>query len=209
MLNPRSSNGFFLTLLALGRHARTHLALPRFLHGSVFLRSRALARLGSNGPSIGCSAPALSKSRPGSATPARWSSHVRLFGIHVLILRIQGSLPLNRNTRCRRFGTDSIPTTHSSPTPTAELRRRDHHVLLLPDGASPFSSLSHRRTASPRHRAGARFSRRKSPTIGNFWVDMTRCLFYILLPVALCLWQSSCGEGAVETLAGTRASTTS
>jgi len=28
------------------------------------------------------------------------------------------------------------------------------------------------------------FSRRNSPTIGNFWVDMTRCLLYILLPIA-------------------------
>jgi K+-transporting ATPase ATPase A chain len=47
------------------------------------------------------------------------------------------------------------------------------------------------------------FARRKSPTIGNFWVDMTRCMFYILLPVALIFGIIFVGEGAVQTLAGT------
>ena len=28
------------------------------------------------------------------------------------------------------------------------------------------------------------FARRNSPTIGNFWVDITRCMLYILLPIA-------------------------
>ncbi len=28
------------------------------------------------------------------------------------------------------------------------------------------------------------FSRRNSPTIGNFWVDITRCMLYILVPMA-------------------------
>jgi K+-transporting ATPase ATPase A chain len=47
------------------------------------------------------------------------------------------------------------------------------------------------------------FARRKSPTIGNFWVDMTRCMFYILLPVAFIFGIIFVGEGAVQTLAGT------
>lgn len=29
------------------------------------------------------------------------------------------------------------------------------------------------------------FARRSSPTIGNFWVDMTRCVLYILLPLSI------------------------
>ncbi|HZX69823.1 MAG TPA: potassium-transporting ATPase subunit KdpA [Rhodanobacter sp.] len=38
------------------------------------------------------------------------------------------------------------------------------------------------------------FSRRSANTIGNFWVDMTRCTLYILLPIAIvvtlvCVWQ--------------------
>jgi K+-transporting ATPase ATPase A chain len=44
--------------------------------------------------------------------------------------------------------------------------------------------------------------RRGSPTIGNFWVDITRCLLYILLPVAFIAGIILVGEGAVQTLAG-------
>jgi K+-transporting ATPase ATPase A chain len=47
------------------------------------------------------------------------------------------------------------------------------------------------------------FARRKSPTIGNFWVDITRCMFYILLPIAFVFGLIFVGEGAVQTLAGT------
>ena len=47
------------------------------------------------------------------------------------------------------------------------------------------------------------FARRKSPTIGNFWVDITRCMLYILLPIAFVFGIIFVGEGAVETLAGT------
>ena len=46
------------------------------------------------------------------------------------------------------------------------------------------------------------FSRRNSPTIGNFWVDITRCLLYILLPIAFIAGLILVGEGAVMTLAG-------
>jgi K+-transporting ATPase ATPase A chain len=47
------------------------------------------------------------------------------------------------------------------------------------------------------------FSRRNSPTIGNFWVDITRCMLYILLPVAFLAGILIVGQGAVQTLAGT------
>jgi K+-transporting ATPase ATPase A chain len=46
------------------------------------------------------------------------------------------------------------------------------------------------------------FARRNAPTIGNFWVDITRCSYYILLPIAFVggiIWVA---EGAVQTLAG-------
>jgi K+-transporting ATPase ATPase A chain len=46
------------------------------------------------------------------------------------------------------------------------------------------------------------FSRRNSPTIGNFWVDITRCMLYILLPVAFLTGLIAVGQGAVQTLAG-------
>jgi K+-transporting ATPase ATPase A chain len=46
------------------------------------------------------------------------------------------------------------------------------------------------------------FSRRKSPTIGNFWVDVTRCILYLLVPVAFVAGIIFVGQGAVQTLAG-------
>src|SRR6201995_2773446 len=46
------------------------------------------------------------------------------------------------------------------------------------------------------------FARRNSATIGNFWVDITRCMLYILLPIAFIAGIILVGEGAVMTLAG-------
>jgi K+-transporting ATPase ATPase A chain len=46
------------------------------------------------------------------------------------------------------------------------------------------------------------FSRRNSPTIGNFWVDITRALLYILFPIAFVAGIIFVGQGAVQTLAG-------
>jgi K+-transporting ATPase ATPase A chain len=47
------------------------------------------------------------------------------------------------------------------------------------------------------------FSRRNSPTIGNFWVDMTRAVLYIFFPIAFVFGIIIVGQGAVQTLAGT------
>ena len=46
------------------------------------------------------------------------------------------------------------------------------------------------------------FARRSSPTIGNFWVDMTRGLLYIVFPIAFVAGIIFVGQGAVQTLAG-------
>ena len=47
------------------------------------------------------------------------------------------------------------------------------------------------------------FARRKASAVGNFWVDLTRCLVYVLLPVAFVAGIVFVGQGAVQTLAGT------
>ncbi|WP_442497947.1 potassium-transporting ATPase subunit KdpA [Methylobacter sp. sgz302048] len=44
------------------------------------------------------------------------------------------------------------------------------------------------------------FSRRNSESIGNFWVDMTRSVLYILLPLSLLLAVALAGQGVVQTL---------
>ena len=46
------------------------------------------------------------------------------------------------------------------------------------------------------------FSRRNSPTIGNFWVDTTRAFFYILVPIAFLAGIVLVSQGAIQTLAG-------
>ncbi len=46
------------------------------------------------------------------------------------------------------------------------------------------------------------FARRRASTVGNSWVDLTRCLFYVLLPIAFVAGIVFVGQGAVQTLAG-------
>ncbi|WP_435009569.1 potassium-transporting ATPase subunit KdpA [Tundrisphaera lichenicola] len=45
------------------------------------------------------------------------------------------------------------------------------------------------------------FARRNSPTIGNFWVDLTRGVFYILLPISFVFALVLVSEGVVQTIA--------
>ncbi len=44
------------------------------------------------------------------------------------------------------------------------------------------------------------FARRLAPTIGNFWVDLTRTMLYILLPLSLVLALALVSQGVVQTL---------
>ncbi len=46
------------------------------------------------------------------------------------------------------------------------------------------------------------FARRNATTVGNFWVDITRAVLYVLLPIAFLFGIVFVAEGAVMTLAG-------
>ena len=46
------------------------------------------------------------------------------------------------------------------------------------------------------------FKRQHSKTIGNFWVDLTRGILYILLPIAFIASIIFVAQGAVDTLSG-------
>jgi K+-transporting ATPase ATPase A chain len=46
------------------------------------------------------------------------------------------------------------------------------------------------------------FSRRESSTIGNFWVDLTRGVIYVLMPIAAVFTVLFVAQGAIQTLAG-------
>ena len=68
----------------------------------------------------------------------------------------------------------------------AELRRRKHDELSDADGwASPRRTSCRPRPASRwRSRWSAALRARRRKTVGNFWVDLTRCTLYVLLPLS-------------------------
>src|ERR1700722_10336023 len=127
-------------------------------------------------------------------------------GVTYLVLRIQGSLPLNpqglgavhqalswntaasflTNTNWQNYGGESTMSYFSQIG-----------ALTLEQMLSPVIGIA---VAIAMVRG---FSRRNSPTIGNFWVDMTRGLLYIVFPIAFIAGLVFVGQGAVQTLAGT------
>jgi len=127
-------------------------------------------------------------------------------GVTYLLIRIQGSLPLNpqhlgavpqglsfntaasfmTNTNWQNYGGESTMSYFSQIG-----------ALTLQQMLSPVIGIA---VAIGLVRG---FSRRNSPTIGNFWVDMTRGLLYIVFPIAFVAGIIFVGQGAVQTLAGT------
>ena len=83
----------------------------------------------------------------------------------------------------------------------AGLRRRIHHELSHADGRSRLPQLClgrgrHRPRGGlhPRHRS------RERETIGNFWVDTTRALLWMLLPVCVVVALVFVSQGVVQNL---------
>ena len=126
-------------------------------------------------------------------------------GLTYLIFRIQGSLPLNP----QHLG--AVPPALSFNTAVSFLTNTNWQNYGGETTMSYFSQMALvvQQFVSPAVGIVAAlvlvrgFSRRNSATIGNFWVDLTRCLFYILLPIAFIAGIIFVGQGAVETLAGT------
>jgi len=123
-----------------------------------------------------------------------------------VILRIQGSLPLNPQHLGAVGSALDFNTSSSFVTNTNWQNYGGEETMSY---FSQIGALTVQQFVSPAVGIAAAivlvrgFSRRKSPTIGNFWVDMTRCMFYILLPIAFVFGIIFVGEGAVQTLAGT------
>jgi K+-transporting ATPase ATPase A chain len=123
-----------------------------------------------------------------------------------LLLRIQGSLPLNP----QHLG--AVPPALSFNTSVSFLTNTNWQNYGGEEAMSYFSQIG---VLTVQQFVSAAvgiavaiamvrgFSRRNSPTIGNFWVDITRCLLYILLPIAFLTGILIVGQGAVQTLAGT------
>jgi K+-transporting ATPase ATPase A chain len=123
-----------------------------------------------------------------------------------VILRIQGSLPLNPQHLGAVGPALSFNTASSFITNTNWQNYGGETTMSY---FSQMGALTVQQFVSAAVGISAAmvlvrgFSRRKSPTIGNFWVDMTRCLFYVLLPISFIAGIVLVGQGAVETLAGT------
>ncbi len=126
-------------------------------------------------------------------------------GFGYLLLRIQGSLPLNP----QHFG--AVPQALSFNTIVSFMTNTNWQNYGGETSMSYFSQIG---VLTVQQFVSAAvgiavaiavtrgFSRRNSPTIGNFWVDITRCMLYILLPIVFVTGIIIVGEGAVQTLAG-------
>ncbi len=125
--------------------------------------------------------------------------------ITYLILRIQGSLPLNPQHMGKVPQALSFNTASSFVTNTNWQNYGGETTMSY---FSQIGALTVQQFVSPAVGIAVAialvrgFSRRGSPTIGNFWVDITRCVLYVLLPVAFVAGLIFVGEGGVQTLAG-------
>ena len=126
-------------------------------------------------------------------------------GVEYLLMRIQGSLPLNP----QHFG--AVGPALSWNTAVSFLTNTNWQNYGGETTMSYFSQIGvltvHQFVSAAVGIAAAialvrGFARRNSPTIGNFWVDITRCLLYILLPIAFVAGIIMVASGAVQTLAG-------
>jgi potassium-transporting ATPase potassium-binding subunit len=127
-------------------------------------------------------------------------------GVTYLLIRLQGSLPLNPQhlgavTPALSFNTAASFMTNTNwqnyGGETTMSYFSQIGALTLEQFLSPAIGIA---VAIAMVRG---FSRRNSPTIGNFWVDITRCTLYLLVPVAFVFGIVFVGQGAVQTLAGT------
>jgi len=123
-----------------------------------------------------------------------------------VILRIQGSLPLNPQHLGAVGSALSFNTSASFVTNTNWQNYAGETTMSY---FSQIGALTVQQFVSPAVGIAVAivivrgFQRKNSATIGNFWVDITRCLFYVLLPIAFVFGIIFVGEGAVMTLAGT------
>ncbi len=123
-----------------------------------------------------------------------------------LIMRIQGSLPLNPQHQTAVHQALGFNTAASFMTNTNWQNYGGESTMSY---FSQIGALTFEQFVSPAIGIAAAialvrgFSRRNSPTIGNFWVDITRALLYIFFPIAFVFGIVMVGQGAVETLAGT------
>jgi potassium-transporting ATPase potassium-binding subunit len=127
-------------------------------------------------------------------------------GVGYLMMRIQGSLPLNPQHLgavgpALSFNTQTSFVTNTNWQNYGGETTMSYFTQIGALTVQQFVSAAVGIAAAIAMARG--FSRRNSPTIGNFWVDITRCMLYILLPIAFIAGIILVSQGAVQTLAGT------
>ena len=140
----------------------------------------------------------------------RYASSVVIFSavslaFTYLIIRIQGSLPLNPQhlgavTPALSFNTAVSFLTNTNWQNYAGETTMSYFSQIGALTVQQFVSAAVGIAVAIAMVRG--FSRKNSPTIGNFWVDMTRCILYILIPIAFIAGIVVVSQGAVQTLAG-------
>jgi K+-transporting ATPase ATPase A chain len=122
-----------------------------------------------------------------------------------LIIRIQGSLPLNPQNMSGVKPALSFNTASSFTTNTNWQNYGGETTMSY---FAQIGALTVQQFVTPAVGIAVAialvrgFARRNAPTVGNFWVDITRCVLYILIPVAFVAGLVFVGEGAVQTLNG-------
>lgn len=121
------------------------------------------------------------------------------------LLRLQGALPLN----AEKFGGDQMPG-HLAFNTAASFASNTNWQSYTPETTvSNFSnmvSLAFHNWASAASGIAVAvaiirgFARRTANGIGNFWVDMTRCTLYLLLPLSLFAALVFVQQGVPQTL---------
>src|SRR5665213_2530955 len=126
-------------------------------------------------------------------------------GLTYAILRLQGSLPLNP----QHFG--AVPPALSWNTATSFVTNtnwQNYGGEETMSYLSQMTSLTVQQFVTPAVGIAAAlvlirgFSKKGSPTVGNFWVDVIRALLYVLHPIATLARLIFVGQGAVDTLSG-------
>jgi potassium-transporting ATPase potassium-binding subunit len=126
-------------------------------------------------------------------------------GITYLILRLQGSLPLNP----QHLG--AVPPALSWNTSTSFITNtnwQNYGGEETMSYLSQMASLTVQQFVTPAVGICVAlgiirgFSRKGSPTIGNFWVDTVRGMLYVLLPIATVAGIIFVAQGAIQTLDG-------
>jgi K+-transporting ATPase ATPase A chain len=123
-----------------------------------------------------------------------------------VILRVQGHLPLNPQ---HLGGVGSALSFNTASSFVTNTNWQNYGGETTMSYFSQIGALSVQQFVTPAVGMAVAivvvrgFARKNSATVGNFWVDITRCMFYILLPIAFVFGIIFVGEGAVQTLAGT------